>query len=46
MLVEKSDTQKGQRPQVSFELAEVLHMLDALEGKAMQPANSNTPKKA
>jgi hypothetical protein len=46
MLVEKSDARKGQSPQVSFELAEVLHMLDALEGKALKPANANTPQKA
>ncbi len=46
MLVEKSDTRRTQTPQVSFELAEVLHMLDALEGKALKPANGNAPQKA
>jgi hypothetical protein len=45
MLVEKQE-QRKQRPQLSFELAEVLHMLDALEGKALKPANGNVPQKA
>jgi hypothetical protein len=46
MSVEKSGARKTQRSQVSFELAEVLHVLEALEGKALKPANGNTPQTA
>jgi hypothetical protein len=49
MLVENKEQRKpreSRRAALSFELSEVLHMLDALEDRMQQPANENSPKTA